>query len=591
MTRLCYFSNICFIITVLLTSCGDDKARALNDLNKKGIDKTSESLITQIIKRDLKTIDQLLLSGVTVNTTTQSGQFPLSAAVKNSDLTSVNLLLKAGADPNKSQVNELCTLSIAIEKNDLNIAQALIFQGSSVDVKMTTGESALAWCMKNEKFSMANLLIDYQVNLNAKTNDGNTPLIIAIEKNQVALAEKMITKGTDLNVTNSNNLTAIDIALKTGNQEIFHQLINRSSIKNESQLDTLLWKSYNLGLYQNVGSLLKANAPAVKLDQYGRTLLHAVIDQKNYILAQKLLLTKRPLGAGLHSACMHGDKIAVEMILSFGTPANLSIYPYQDTPLTCSIRGNNVSIVEYLLHHGADVSLCGLENQSPLHCAIAYENAAIVAILLEHGAKANDYIQTPVNSHFLSAIKGNGMRWYLMNDRKITPLMIAANSGNLEIASSLLKHGAKKEVWTSKNKTWVLNFASRRSDVKMMRLLLDKNPHIEERHVRICLKTQQATVSNSLGETIFTSRISSGKKGFATPTGTFVITNKNREWHSTLYHNAPMPYFQRLNCGDFGLHQGIVPGYPASHGCLRVPQGNVKKLYSITQIGDRVTIE
>ncbi|RYD18972.1 MAG: L,D-transpeptidase, partial [Verrucomicrobiaceae bacterium] len=77
--------------------------------------------------------------------------------------------------------------------------------------------------------------------------------------------------------------------------------------------------------------------------------------------------------------------------------------------------------------------------------------------------------------------------------------------------------------------------------------------------------------------------------GFSTPTGEYVITNKYRDWTSTLY-DASMPYFQRLSCGDFGLHQGNVPGYPASHGCIRVPAGNAQKLFTLTQAGDRVRI-
>ena len=53
------------------------------------------------------------------------------------------------------------------------------------------------------------------------------------------------------------------------------------------------------------------------------------------------------------------------------------------------------------------------------------------------------------------------------------------------------------------------------------------------------------------GNEIFATRISTGRKGFATPTGEFVITDKYRDWTSTLYH-ASMPYFQRLSCSDFG---------------------------------------
>ena len=91
------------------------------------------------------------------------------------------------------------------------------------------------------------------------------------------------------------------------------------------------------------------------------------------------------------------------------------------------------------------------------------------------------------------------------------------------------------------------------------------------------------------GNEIFATKVSTGRKGFATPTGDFVITNKHRAWTSTIYH-ASMPYFQRLSCSDFGLHEGNVPGYPASHGCIRVPAGNAAKLFTMTQAGDRVRI-
>jgi lipoprotein-anchoring transpeptidase ErfK/SrfK len=51
-----------------------------------------------------------------------------------------------------------------------------------------------------------------------------------------------------------------------------------------------------------------------------------------------------------------------------------------------------------------------------------------------------------------------------------------------------------------------------------------------------------------------------------------------------------MPFFQRLSGSDFGLHQGNLPGYPASHGCIRLPAKNAAKLFSMTSEGDRVRI-
>jgi hypothetical protein len=86
------------------------------------------------------------------------------------------------------------------------------------------------------------------------------------------------------------------------------------------------------------------------------------------------------------------------------------------------------------------------------------------------------------------------------------------------------------------------------------------------------------------------STISSGKKGHRTPTGTFEILQKNVDHKSNLYSNAPMPYMQRLTWDGIALHAGHIPGYPASHGCLRLPMAFAKALYSVTKMKQKVTI-
>ncbi len=73
------------------------------------------------------------------------------------------------------------------------------------------------------------------------------------------------------------------------------------------------------------------------------------------------------------------------------------------------------------------------------------------------------------------------------------------------------------------------------------------------------------------------------------PTGRFVITDKHRDHKSTIY-KVPMPFFMRLNCRDFGMHEGNLPGYPASHGCIRLPGDTARRLYHDIPIGTLVTI-
>jgi hypothetical protein len=86
------------------------------------------------------------------------------------------------------------------------------------------------------------------------------------------------------------------------------------------------------------------------------------------------------------------------------------------------------------------------------------------------------------------------------------------------------------------------------------------------------------------------STISSGKKGKETPTGVFNILQKNIDHKSNLYSNAPMPFMQRLTWDGIAMHAGQLPGYPASHGCIRLPRAFAKSLYEATQIGQEVVV-
>jgi lipoprotein-anchoring transpeptidase ErfK/SrfK len=86
------------------------------------------------------------------------------------------------------------------------------------------------------------------------------------------------------------------------------------------------------------------------------------------------------------------------------------------------------------------------------------------------------------------------------------------------------------------------------------------------------------------------SNISSGKPGHETPTGSFTVSEKDVDHHSSIYDNASMPFFMRLTDGGVGLHAGFIPGYPASHGCVRLPLGMARELYQHVESGTPVEI-
>ncbi len=107
--------------------------------------------------------------------------------------------------------------------------------------------------------------------------------------------------------------------------------------------------------------------------------------------------------------------------------------------------------------------------------------------------------------------------------------------------------------------------------------------------VVVSIDTQLAYVYRN-GVLTGLSTVSTGKKGHETPTGVFTILQKNKEHFSNLYDNAPMPYMQRLTWGGIALHAGGLPGYPASHGCIRMPSEFARRLFEITSTGMTVVV-
>jgi len=105
----------------------------------------------------------------------------------------------------------------------------------------------------------------------------------------------------------------------------------------------------------------------------------------------------------------------------------------------------------------------------------------------------------------------------------------------------------------------------------------------------VSLGRQTVTVYDD-GKQIAKSPISSGTRSNPTPTGVFSILEKNRTHHSNLYNSAPMPFMQRLTNSGIALHAGDLPGYPASHGCIRLPYSFARSLFDITDVGARVIV-
>src|SRR5258708_6156055 len=131
--------------------------------------------------------------------------------------------------------------------------------------------------------------------------------------------------------------------------------------------------------------------------------------------------------------------------------------------------------------------------------------------------------------------------------------------------------------------------ASDKSESKAGRAA-DKSPPLPSGplHVIVSIDKQRATLFAD-GQPIASTAISSGTAGHPTPMGMFTVIQKDRHHVSNLYA-ASMPYMQRITWSGSALHQGPLPGYPASHGCVRLTESFAQLLWKTTKMGARIIV-
>ena len=116
-------------------------------------------------------------------------------------------------------------------------------------------------------------------------------------------------------------------------------------------------------------------------------------------------------------------------------------------------------------------------------------------------------------------------------------------------------------------------------------------PALEGRSIsRIVVSlADQAFAAYAGPELLFKGPISSGMEGFTTRTGNYKVTSKHKDHVSTIY-DVRMPYFLRFDGSALGMHEGILPGWPASHGCIRTKMEDAQRLFGAARIGTRVDV-
>lgn len=541
-------------------------------------------------------VARLLDSGAAADGPMKGGEKVVAWAIRTKRFDLVEILMTHAPDPHLKDGDGNPLLHVAMKAGRRDLADILISRGADPGEMNASGETTLHAAIGNGWYDFIPTLVKAGADPNLPLPGGLPPLSQAVIDGKVALVSTLLKSGADpqfiaptAGPEPASGKSALELAFFHGDPKIFEPFERHGVRFPKEKIQRWFSEALAERDLERVGLFLGRGADPSRYNEKGWLPIEAAAARGDGGLVKLLSFYGSPEGRSMHLAAARGDIRMAKLLLSLGMDPDVVHPPFLDRPLSIAIRKRHDAVGAALVRHGAATKFPMPEGQTPFHFAIVKGCPETVGALLESGADPNAPFVTPAKNEFVRHVRPGIIRWSLKSDRNITPLMAAADSGSTATATHLIRAGATKNTWARVSRLWPINFASRRGDVKMMRLILGCDPHVEKRHIIVNLGEQKARLFDAEGNEIFSTKVSTGRKGYATPTGTFVITNKHRTWTSTIYHSS-MPFFQRLSCSDFGFHTGVVPGYPASHGCIRVPAANAAKLFSMTEAGDRVMI-
>ena len=421
------------------------------------------------------------------------------------------------------------------------------------------GAEAFARALATRHRPLIDLCFAAELEVDDPDSAGRTPLLIALLAQDFESASRLLTAGANCERGDELGITPLMAAAMHGQAALVRQILGQKV------------------------------APAAA-DRQGRLALHyALAAEKADAIEALLPVTEIESGAQemFELALATKQQKIIASVLERTPPTLRWTSATREALAGALLTANRDRIRQLLEKHPAPPSPEG--RTSPLLAyAIATNDTTLFDLLLSNGADPNTTFPSPCEKEFIPLVSANYLKHYLEGDSNVTVLMLAAGLGRTEYVRRLLAAGADRNRATPKNRMLAVYFASRSDSWEALQMLLGTGPTREQLRIEISIAQQQAVVIKD-GSPIFTTEVSTGRSDFPTPTGYFVVTDKNRDHRSSIY-KVPMPFFMRLSCRDFGLHEGVVPNYPASHGCIRVPASAARRLFSEIPVGTFVSI-
>jgi len=380
-------------------------------------------------------------------------------------------------------------------------------------------------------------LIDFYLNEHldpdARWSQGRPLILVAALQQDWEIARRLMDAGAHVDLADANGFTPLMAAAQQGNFEMFRALLQRAE---------------------------KLDLAARCRD--GRDLLWAALDGGNAQIVKAILQ-----GLPLMEQWTPGTQRAFHEALRTGNNERMRMLIHKHVAPPTP-EGKNVPLLAY---------------------TIARNEPALFNTLLACGADPNTAISGKYDKEFLELLPSKTFRNYIEDDKNVSALMLAAGIGRPEYVQALLQAGADRNRSTARYKMIALYYAAQTGNWRCTQILLGSGPSPEQLRLEISLASQHVALVKN-GVAVFNTVCSTGREGFSTRRGDYVITDKDRNHWSTIY-KVEMPYFMRLSCLDFGMHEGVVPNYPASHGCIRLPGDAARKFFAEIPIGTLVTVK
>ena len=569
-------------------------------------------------------MQRCLKEGAAVDTRGESGNPLLIEAVMEENFKKTRLLLENGADVNilcvENRRMELTALSHAFDQGSSIVENLLFEHGANANVNGVSGEPLIVQSIAENDLVAAQRFLEEGANPNVMNKDGCTPLAIAVAEEELNAVELLIEAGADPSLSGAGMESPLLLAIENGNIAIAHMLIVSGAKFDKQRMLARAYSERNtplMSLLLNAGAdpestLWKTDERvfdiAVRDGSTGavRTLLDsgasigdnlwaAILSEQDELI--RLILEAgadpRQVGPGgedpLDFCLRRGRYKAAGILLAGGANPNAQ-YDHSESWLSKAVREGDEKIALTLIKAGAEViGIRSRDGHTLLGWSIAHQMTNVVEALIDAGVDVDADERAPARSEFRDMFGSRTFKYHLQTDRRIRPVMMAAALYNEEIAQMLMDAGANGQAYTRKYLTAAI-IGSWHKDTDLQQIvLLGEVPNPQPRKVVVDLSSQRVTLYEN-GVATYSTRCSTGKSGHRTPVGEYVISDRHRHHTSSIYGTS-MPYFQRFSFSAFGLHQGYVPNYPASAGCIRLPHQSARHLWDKLNVGDYCVIQ